>query len=157
MSNQNSASSKCYTWNKKLIENIASSIHKPPDINIATYREISLIKVLIQLQRSDTTCKGALLRLLQDSRYGIEFTYIFSGMVKTLIDIDLSCILPKLALVEETKIKEYKKHRLADMEHKCLIMLRKKNFLFYVKIFHKSIPLAMFWSRFVQTLKPKKI
>ena len=62
MSNQNSASSKCYTWNKKLIENIASSIHKPPDINIATYREISLIKVLIPLQRSDTTCKGALLR-----------------------------------------------------------------------------------------------
>ena len=49
-------------------------------------------------------------------------------MVKTLIDIDLSCILPKLALVEETKIKEYKKHRLADMEHKCLIMLRKKCF-----------------------------
>ena len=62
MRNQNSASSKCYIWNTKLIENIASSIHKPPDISIATYREISLIKVLIPLQRSDATCKGALLR-----------------------------------------------------------------------------------------------
>ena len=62
MSNQNSASSKCYIWNTKLIENIASSIHKPLDISIATYREISLIKVLIPLQRSDATCKGALLR-----------------------------------------------------------------------------------------------
>ena len=56
-------------------------------------------------------------------------------MVKTLIDIDLSCILPKLALVEETKIKEYKKHRLADMEHNAYDYVVQKNlfaFLFFL-------------------------
>ena len=53
-------------------------------------------------------------------------------MVKTMIDIDLSCILLRLALVEETKIKEYKKHRLADMEHKCLWLCCAKKSCFFI-------------------------
>ena len=45
----------------KLIENIASSIHELLDMNIATYREISLITILIPLQGSNATGTGALL------------------------------------------------------------------------------------------------